>query len=81
LQDAPRSTFSGQPLSKHVRDSHTSGSGSKRMSQFFVSTKNAREREIEQGEGPNNVAQSLNVSRRTLYRALSGTIASKQKSQ
>jgi hypothetical protein len=51
------------------------------MSQFFVSTKNAREREIEQGEGPNNVAQSLNVSRRTLYRALSGTIASKQKSQ
>ena len=26
---------------------------------------------IEQGEGPDNVAQSLNVSRRTLYRALS----------
>ncbi len=25
---------------------------------------------IEQGEGPNNVAKSLNVSRRTLYRAL-----------
>jgi DNA invertase Pin-like site-specific DNA recombinase len=25
---------------------------------------------MEQGEGPNNVAQSLNVSRRTLYRAL-----------
>jgi DNA invertase Pin-like site-specific DNA recombinase len=25
---------------------------------------------IEQGEGPDNVAQSLNVSRRTLYRAL-----------
>lgn len=25
---------------------------------------------IEQGEGPNDVAQSLNVSRRTLYRAL-----------
>ena len=27
---------------------------------------------IEQGEGPDNVAQSLNVSRGTLYRALSG---------
>jgi len=36
---------------------------------------------IGQGEGPDNVAQSLNVSRRTLYRALSGTNASEQKSQ
>jgi len=26
---------------------------------------------IEQGEGPDNVAQSLNVSRRTIYRTLS----------
>ena len=36
---------------------------------------------IEQGEGPNHVAKSLMVSRRTLYRALSGTNASEQKSQ
>ena len=36
---------------------------------------------LEQGEGPDNVPQSLNVSRRTLYRALSGTTPSKQKSQ
>jgi DNA-binding phage protein len=36
---------------------------------------------IGQGESPDNVAQSLNVSRRTLYRALSGTNASEQKSQ
>jgi DNA-binding phage protein len=36
---------------------------------------------IEQGEGPDNVAQSLNVARRTLYRALSGTNPSEQKSQ
>ncbi|MFZ0944570.1 MAG: helix-turn-helix domain-containing protein [Syntrophobacteraceae bacterium] len=28
---------------------------------------------IEQGEGPDNVAQSLNVSRRTLYRALAAS--------
>jgi hypothetical protein len=30
---------------------------------------------IEQGEGPDNVAQSLNVSRRTLYRALADSAA------
>ena len=36
---------------------------------------------IGQGEGPDKVAQSLNISRRTICRALSGAIASEQKSQ
>jgi DNA invertase Pin-like site-specific DNA recombinase len=34
---------------------------------------------IEQGEGPDNVAQSLNVSRRTLYRALAASSLCKVK--
>ena len=34
---------------------------------------------IEQGEGPDNVAQSLNVSRRTLYRALAAQMPASKK--
>ena len=36
---------------------------------------------IEQGESPGHVSKSLKVSRRTLYRALSGTRASQQESE